>query len=169
MLEDFLSYIKADLSIDLNDKILLSISGGVDSMVMLDLFVQSGCQIVVAHIDHSTRKGQSKKDKEFVESVCAQKEIPFHSTTLDSEVLKKGNFQQNAREARKDFLAHIADNTSCKWIATAHHLEDRWETFLMHLNRKSGLRGLTSLRSREGNYIRPLMAFTKAQIKSCDS
>ncbi|MDF1698170.1 MAG: tRNA lysidine(34) synthetase TilS [Saprospiraceae bacterium] len=164
MLEDFLSYISVNLSVNRNDKILLAISGGMDSMVMLELFRQSDFDIIVAHINHSTREGASDKDMNFVESYCLERGIEFFSKTLNYTTLSDGNFQENARHARYDFLKEVKQRCQCKWIATAHHQEDRWETFMMHLNRKAGLKGLTSLRPRENNIIRPLLGFSKAQI-----
>ncbi len=164
MLEDFLSYIESNLSVIREDKILLAISGGIDSMVMLHLFRQLGFDIVVAHINHSTRNGQSDDDLAFVEAHCKEISVPFYSKTLDYQSLQKGNFQENARKARFSFLTEVQENQNCKWIATAHHKDDRWETFLMHLNRKSGIKGLTSLRAKNQQVIHPLLIFNKNQI-----
>lgn len=164
MLEDFLSYIESNLSVIRDDKILLSISGGVDSMVMLHLFRELDYNISVAHINHSTRKGASDRDMTFVESICDQYSVPFYSKTLSYVELNQGNFQDNARKERYTFLSHIYNKIGSKWIATAHHKDDRWETFLMHLNRKSGIQGLTSLRSQQDKIIHPLLFFTKEEI-----
>jgi len=133
-------------------------------MVMLHLFRQLDYKIEVAHINHSTRNGASDSDMAFVNAYCRQNSIPFHSKTLNYEELNKGNFQENARKERFDFLLELKEMQHCKWIATAHHKDDRWETFLMHLNRKSGIQGLTSLRAKENMVIHPLLIFTKKQI-----
>ncbi|MEM9549012.1 MAG: tRNA lysidine(34) synthetase TilS [Bacteroidota bacterium] len=164
MLEDFLSYIEADLSVFREDKLLLAVSGGVDSMVMLHLFQLSGYTYEVAHINHSTRNGKSDHDMKFVQDYCTTHSIPFHFKILDYEKLQKGNFQENARNARFEFLESVKNDRKCKYIATAHHKNDRWETFLMHLNRKSGLKGLTSLRPKAYDLIHPLLIFSKKQI-----
>lgn len=166
MLEDFLSYIESNLSVFRKDKLLLSVSGGVDSMVMLHLFRMLEYNFSVAHINHSTRNGESNADMSFVAEVCKTFNIPFYSTTLDYDRLNKGNFQENARNERFDFLTQLQEKHAFKWIATAHHLEDRWETFLMHLNRKSGIQGLTSLRPKENSVIHPMLIFTKEQINN---
>ncbi len=164
MLEDFLSYIESNLSVFREDKILLAVSGGIDSMVMLHLFRQLAYNIEVAHINHSTRNGKSDDDMAFVDAYCRENAIPFHAKTLNYEMLLKGNFQENARAERFSFLFEIKDSRNCKWIATAHHKDDRWETFLMNLNRKSGIKGLTSLRVKENQIIHPLLLFSKKQI-----
>lgn len=166
MVEDFLSYIESNLSVFRTDKVLLSVSGGVDSMVMLHLFQLSGFDIEVAHINHSTRNGGSDRDMAFVRSYCQVQQIPIHDKTLDTEIFEEGNFQEVAREERFRFLNKIKEQRKCKWIATAHHKEDRWETFLMHLNRKAGLRGLTTLKGREEDLIHPMLIFEKEEILS---
>lgn len=165
MLEDFLSYIVEELSINRADKLLLAVSGGVDSMVMLDLFHRSDFDIHVAHINHSTRNGQSDKDADFVQQVCKKLGIPCYIKVLDYATLAKGNFQANARSARYAFFDSIINDKKLKYLATAHHMNDRWETFVMNLNRKSGITGLTSLKPRTNTIIRPLMMYTKSEVK----
>lgn len=165
MLEDFLSYIVEELSINKADKLLLAVSGGVDSMVMVDLFLKSGFNFEVAHVNHSTRNGQSDKDSKFVKDVCQKLGVQCYLKVLDYKSLSKGNFQSNARDARYSFFDSIILEKQMDFLATAHHMDDRWETFFMNLNRKSGLSGLTSLKSKVDNIIRPLLCFTKAEIK----
>ncbi len=165
MLEDFLSYIVEELSVNKADKLLLAVSGGVDSMVMLDLCHQFGFNIEVAHINHSTRNGQSDKDAAFVLETCRKINIPCHIRVLDYNQLSKGNFQSNARNARYSFFESIMTSQNIDYLATAHHMDDRWETFVMNLNRKSGIAGLTSLKPKVDDIIRPLLAFTKQEIE----
>ena len=165
MLEDFLSYIVEELSINKADKLLLAVSGGVDSMVMVDLFHKSGFNYEVAHVNHSTRKGQSDKDAAFVKEFCQKFGVPCYIKVLDYDSLSKGNFQSNARDARYSFFESIMLKKKIDFLATAHHMDDRWETFFMNLNRKSGISGLTSLKSKVDNIIRPLLCFTKAEIQ----
>lgn len=165
MLEDFLSYIVEELTLNKAEKVLLAVSGGIDSMVMVDLFNKSGFNFEVAHINHSTRNGQSDQDAEFVKRICQSLDIPCHIKILDYNSISKGNFQSNARAARYSFFKSIIASRHIDYIATAHHMDDRWETFLMNLNRKSGITGLTSLKSKVGSIIRPLLKFTKNEIQ----
>lgn len=165
MVENFLSYIVGELSVEKTNKVLLAVSGGVDSMVMMDLFIKSGYTVEVAHINHSTRNGQSDEDAVFVKNYCIRHKIPFHLKTLDYDMLSVGNFQQNARNHRYAFLHEVMKVSKLDYLATAHHMDDRWETFLMNLNRKSGINGLTSLRPKSRNIIRPLIAFRKVDIE----
>lgn len=166
MLEEFLSYIDTQISIRRHDKILLAISGGIDSMVMAELFQKAQCPIEIAHVNHSTRNGASDQDALFVKQYATDRHIPYHEKKLDYEILSQGNFQENARNARYEFFRMLSGTRSLAYVATAHHQDDRWETFMIHLNRKSGLSGLTSLDSRSGDIIRPLLQFTKSEIEN---
>lgn len=166
MLEEFLSYIDVQLSVNRADKLLLAISGGVDSMVMVDLFYRAQWPIEIAHVNHSTRNGASDQDASFVKQYATDRDIPYHEKKLDYRIMSQGNFQENARNARYEFFRMLCGARSLAYIATAHHQDDRWETFMIHLNRKSGLSGLTSLDGRSGDIIRPLLQFTKSQIET---
>jgi len=134
-------------------------------MVMLDLFVQSGREIGVAHVNHSTRDGASDKDALFVKAYCQSKSIPYHEKILQYHELSQGNFQQNARAARYKFFYELCVEEGYTQIATAHHQDDRWETFLMNLNRKSGLNGLSSIAQQDGMLIRPLLRYSRKHIE----
>ncbi len=166
MLEEFLSYIVEELSVKKTDKILLAVSGGVDSMVMVHLFQQSEYYFEIAHINHSTREGASDSDEEFLHTYCASNEITLHSIKLDYATLAEGNFQQNARNERYRFFDSVMKKSDLNYLATAHHMDDRWETFIMNLNRKSGIKGLTSLKPKRDNIIRPLLNLRKKEIES---
>jgi len=166
MLEDFLSYIVEELSVKKTDKLLLAVSGGVDSMVMVDLFRQTDVYFEVAHINHSTRDGASDSDAMFLQNYCTTNKIVFHSIKLDYASLAEGNFQQNARKARYRFFDSVMKKSNLTYLATAHHMDDRWETFIMNLNRKSGIRGLTSLKPKRDHVIRPLMNLRKKKIEA---
>jgi len=137
----------------------------LDSMVMLDLFEQAGATISVAHVNHSTRAGASDQDAQFIRTYCQSKGIPYHELVLDYDELSKGNFQQNARQARYRFFKQLCHDHGYTKVATAHHLDDRWETFLMNLNRKSGLKGLASISAMDGRLIRPMLMYSRKQIE----
>lgn len=91
--------------------------------------------------------------------------MPCYIKVLDYDSLSKGNFQSNARDARYSFFESILQEKQIDYLATAHHMDDRWETFVMNLNRKSGISGLTSLKPRVGSIIRPLLCFEKQEIQ----
>jgi tRNA(Ile)-lysidine synthase len=154
-----------DLAINLPDgKYIIAVSGGVDSVVLLDLLANSKLQtpnskLIVAHFDHGIRDGSSK-DAEFVEKLAKKYDLKFE--------LGKGNLGSEASEAlardkRYGFLRTIQNKTLANAIITAHHQDDAIETSIINLLRGTGRRGLTSLKTRD-DIIRPLLGFTKKQL-----
>lgn len=164
-----LDLFKATLISNLDDKksfkLLLGISGGLDSMVMLHLLQQCDMSISVAHVDHNTRNGQSKKDALFVEQFCKERNIEFHIAEIESYILPGKNFQSEARDFRYKFFNSIAEQYDLDYILTAHHKNDRWETFIHNLSKAAGLDGLSTLRYKDGNLIRPLLLFTRTELE----
>lgn len=140
---------------------VLAVSGGVDSMVLLDLLrKRPGIKLVVAHFDHGIRD-DSNLDKQFVENMAKAHKIPF--------VYGKGNLgpaasEEAARNARYSFLKSVQQATGARAIITAHHQDDLLETAMLNMLRGTGRRGLTSLRSTDG-IVRPLLDHSKNRIK----
>ncbi len=165
MLERFLAYIKKEKLIKNNDRALLAVSGGIDSMVMISLFMEAGLQIGVAHVNHHLRDKESDGDAVFVKEFCKINMLPFHLFDLDPALLIKGNLQENARNHRYIWLKKIASEFQYQYIATAHHLDDAMETFFINLMRGSGLSGLSGIASSTDNIIRPMLFATKSEIK----
>ncbi len=140
---------------------VLGVSGGVDSMVLLDLMRQRpGVQLVVAHLDHGIRS-ESARDRQLVGQYASRYQLPF---VYDEAHLGPRTSEATAREARYAFLRKVAAVTNTKAIATAHHQDDVLETAMINMMRGTGRRGLTSLRSTDG-IIRPLLPFSKQQIR----
>lgn len=139
---------------------VVAVSGGVDSMVLLDLLLkQPGLELVVAHVEHGVRI-DSRQDLELVQRTAMSHNVKFEYKELflgahPSEVL--------ARQMRYAFLRDICKKYNARAIITAHHLDDLLETAIINLLRGTGRLGLSSLRSTEKT-IRPLIANTKAEI-----
>lgn len=161
MIATILSFFN-DHNISKTSPLLVSVSGGKDSMVLLDILNHQGYNIGVAHINHSTRNGESDLDEDFVKSYCAENDIPFYAKKLDYEKLSEGNFQNNARIARKQFLESMLHKY--EYILTAHHANDNFETVLMNLNRGSGLAGMRGIIAYDPPYIRPMLHLQRSQI-----
>ncbi|OGL30451.1 tRNA lysidine(34) synthetase TilS [Candidatus Saccharibacteria bacterium RIFCSPHIGHO2_12_FULL_41_12] len=141
-------------------KYIVAVSGGVDSVVLLDLLVQcKELELVVAHFDHGIRP-DSNLDQRFVKDLAKKYNLEFAS--------EKGNLGENAseekaRNARYEFLHRAGKENHADVVITAHHQDDMLETALINLSRGTGRKGLSSLDS--GNKIlRPLLGFTKNQI-----
>lgn len=145
----------------LDKRFLVAVSGGVDSMVLLELMIKTKCYIEVAHVDHSTRNDQSKADALFVEKYCAIVGIPFHQKVFTYE---SGNFQDQARTFRKSFFSQVLEKRNLDLIATAHHIDDVIEGYLLASFRGSHLNRLITPKYQEERYIRPLYFFEKEEI-----
>lgn len=166
MLERFLSYINQKKILKKEDRILLAISGGIDSMVMLDLFMQSEWTIAVGHINHHLRATESDGDAEFIQNFCASHNISYYQLDLDATQLIQGNMHANARTKRYDWLKKIALENEFQYIAAAHHQDDETETFMINLIRGSGLDGLDGIDFLNENIIRPMLFATKEEIST---
>lgn len=166
MIESFLSHLSNIFFISKRDKVLLAVSGGADSMVMLDLFIKSDIPIGVAHINHKLRNQDSEKDEELVREFCVKNNLPFHLYTVEKGILDEGNLQEKARNIRYAFLESTADTYMYTKIATAHHQDDNIETMLIHMMRGTGLEGLKGIPENSGKTIRPMLIFDHSAIRN---
>lgn len=152
------------------DRIVLAVSGGIDSMVLLDLFDRLSAKLAVgievAHVNHGLRGTESDADEALVRA--AAKEYGMPCRVLKKKPPKGTNVQNAARETRLKFFGRVAKETGSNLVAMAHHLDDQAETVMSHLLRGSGLKGLAGMRpvSKIGNLtvIRPLLEFSKSEI-----
>lgn len=167
MLEQFDIYIRENNMCTPGDRILLGVSGGVDSMVMMDLFLQKNYRIAVAHCNFQLRGEESENDQKFVEQVASEKKIHFYTKKFDTENFAKENsmsVQMAARELRYSWFDEIQSKYGYQFIAIGHNLDDVVETFFINLNRGTGIRGLTGIRPVFGNIIRPLLFASRKEI-----
>ena len=152
-------FIKAESLLDETAGIVIALSGGPDSMALLDIFVRlqnaSGkkqpqkIELQIAHLNHQLRGKESDDDAEFVKRIADDLTIPVTIEAIDINKLAKETgkgIEETAREARYKFLLDTAIKTGCNRIATGHTMSDQAETFLMRLVRGAGLRGLASMR-----------------------
>lgn len=144
---------------------LLAVSGGVDSMVLADLFMVSGFNFQIAHINYHLRNEDSNLDQKVVSDFCERYKIPFHLYEVSEKDRKPENSIQNwARELRYQFFRKIQKEQNLEYIVTAHHLNDQLETFIINLSKASGIKGLSGIPANENQIIRPLLNFSKDEI-----
>jgi len=144
---------------------LLAVSGGVDSMVLADLFQVSGFNFHIAHINYHLRNEDSNLDQKLVSDFCEKRQIPFHLYEVSQKDNQPENSIQNwARELRYRFFREIQQNENLDFLVTAHHLNDQLETFIINLSKASGIRGLSGIPKNENGIIRPLLDFSKDEI-----
>ncbi|MGH7142222.1 MAG: tRNA lysidine(34) synthetase TilS [Candidatus Saccharimonadales bacterium] len=139
---------------------VIGVSGGVDSIVLLDLLKnQPAVQLVVAHYDHGIR-ADSKKDRQFVQKIAKQLKLPF---VYESGELGPTTSEAMARKRRYEFLEKVRKNNDARAIVTAHHQDDLLETAILNILRGTNRRGLTSLGSGP-LLIRPMLHLSKKEI-----
>lgn len=158
--------------IEENANVLLCVSGGMDSMAMLDLFsslrAELKIKLAVCHLNHNLRADESERDQSFVEKAAAQLGFEFYTGTLKEGELKDvgGSLQESAREARYAFFDEAAGSFNADRVALAHNLDDQAETVLMRILKGSGLKGLRAMPAVRAPYIRPFIEVTRAEIEA---
>jgi tRNA(Ile)-lysidine synthase len=154
------------------ETVVIGVSGGLDSMVLLHLLVRlraaDGLSLHAAHLDHGLRGADSAATAEFVRLQCEALSVPVTVSSLPAHALRDrrgGSLQNAAREARYRFLWRVADARDADRVALGHHLDDQGETVLMNLLRGSGTRGLGGMPPVRGRLIRPLIECTRDEVQ----
>ncbi len=168
MLQDkFREYVRTHSLCTCDDRVLLAVSGGVDSMVMLSLFVRGGYRVGVAHCNFQLRGAEADEDDVLVEREAARLGVPFHAIRFDTaaEAAATGeSVEMAARRLRYDWFERLCGEHGYDKIAIAHHADDSVETFFINLIRGTGLRGLTGIHVVNGRLIRPLLCSQRKEI-----
>ena len=164
--KDFKDSINAFSNLSKDDRVIVSVSGGLDSITLLLLLhYLDYFQLIVAHINHKLRC-DSDSDEKFVKDLCVELKVPFYCTSLEPEKRdNKYSIEEWARLERYSFLNQILEREKCHWIMTGHHANDQAETILMNLSRKSGVAGLRGIAKKRNNILRPMLDFTKKEIR----
>ena len=168
MHNQFVQFIKDKQLFSANQKVLLAVSGGIDSMVLLHLFEKSEFDYGVAHCNFKLRGSQSDEDEKLVREQVEMHGAPVFFETFETEEYAKINgisIEMAARELRYDFFEKIRVEKGFDCIATAHHQDDLIETFFLNLSRKTGIKGLTGIKEKSGNIIRPLLFANRTEIE----
>ena len=180
MKEKVLETIKKHSMIENGEKVVLAVSGGPDSICMLDILndikndetIDINFEIVVAHVNHMIRK-EAEEDEKYVKKYCEEKQIEFYSKSIDVQKMANNNkigVEEAGRKARYDFFDEILEKTNAQKVAIAHNKNDKVETVLMHILRGSGINGLKGIEAKRGKYIRPLIECERNEIEEyCDN
>ncbi len=165
--ELFQDFIETNALFTHDDRILLGISGGIDSIVMLHLMTSAGFDVYAAHCNFKLRGTESDDDQIFVEGECRRHNIRFISNTFNTKeyAAEKGiSLQMAARELRYDWFLRLLGDLDCRCVAIAHNKNDVAETFLINMVRGTGLRGLTGIKPKTGRIVRPLLFADRKSI-----
>lgn len=169
MLSKFQNHINQNLPFLNGRKLLLATSGGIDSMVLLELCLQAKLDVRAAHCNFQLRGDESDEDEKFVKSQCEKKDVLLFVNRFDTKKFAENlklSIQVVARNLRYDWFNTLLINNDYDYILTAHHLDDSLETFLINFTRASGLDGLTGIPQQNGNIIRPLLPFSREEIET---
>lgn len=167
LLNAFEKYVERHELFSHEDKILLAVSGGVDSMVMLSIFVRLGYNIGVAHCNFHLRGKESDDDTAMVAAECEKMNVPCHISHFDTEaeMARTGDsMEMTARRQRYEWFDELCQREGYKVVAVAHHTNDSIETFFINLLRGTGLRGLTGINRQYGKVVRPLLYASRKDI-----
>lgn len=163
MFSKFLTHIEKDFSFLKNSRLLVAVSGGLDSMVLLLLLKQWNVDIAVAHCNFGLRGSESDGDEAFVTLYCQNNSIPFFNKQFDTQ-LPKHSTQMAARTLRYEWFESLLDKHSFDFLLTAHHADDNLETLLINLTRGAGVAGLSGIPPINNRVVRPLLPFSKKEI-----
>ncbi len=169
MIKQFKTYIQNNELCTPNTPILLGVSGGIDSMAMLDLFHRSGFTIGIAHCNFLLRGEESDQDEFFVKERSEELQLPFfvrHFKTFEYANKHHISIQMAARDLRMEWFEFIRKTNGYDYIALGQHLDDQAETFFINLCRGTGISGLHGILPKTGNIIRPLLFTTREEIKT---
>ena len=167
MLLKFQNHLSASFSFLQGKKLLLAVSGGIDSMVLVHLFQQLNYDFAIAHCNFQLRGEESDGDEVFVKSVGKQLKIPFHSIKFDTKNIAEGqktSIQVSARNLRYAWFSKLLEENAIDFLLTAHQLDDSLETFIINLSRGTGLDGLTGIPMQNENIVSDLV-FKQLQLE----
>jgi tRNA(Ile)-lysidine synthase len=169
MLQKFQNHLNAKLPFLQEKRLLLAVSGGIDSMVLLYLCHQLDLSFAVAHCNFQLRGDESDADEQFVTDICASLHRPLFIEKFVTAAFAqehKLSIQVVARKLRYDWFETLMQNNDYDYLLTAHHLDDSLETFLINITRGTGLDGITGIPAQNDKIIRPLLLFSRAEIET---
>lgn len=169
MLKEFKKYIAENNMLKKDSNVLLTVSGGIDSMVMAHLALSAGIKSGIAHCNFCLRGKESDMDEDLVRKYAGENQLPFYSVRFETKAYaaeKRLSVQMAARELRYRWFEEIRINNGYDLIAVAHNLNDNIETLLINLTRGTGISGLTGIRPLSGSIIRPLLFATRTDIEN---
>lgn len=168
-MQDFTDFIQNEKLFTPKDSILLAVSGGVDSIVMTELFHQSKFSFGIAHCNFKLRENESDEDEIFVSKLAKQYGVSFHTVSFDTTGYAHKNkisIQMAARELRYEWFEKIRREQGYTYVAVAHHHNDSIETVLINLIRGTGFAGLQGIKPKREKIVRPLLFMSREQIET---
>lgn len=163
-IEDFIS---RNHLLEKDDKYLVALSGGADSVTLLWALHELGYQIEACHCNFQLRGAESDRDEQFCVQLCEQLAIPLHRIHFDTRLyaeVHKESIELAARNLRYRYFAQLKEDVEADGICVAHHQDDTVETVLINLIRGAGIQGLTGISAKNGDILRPLLCVDRKEI-----
>ncbi len=160
MLEKFLGYNAQKNLFGLEEKVLLAVSGGIDSVVMSHLFFKAKLNFAMAHCNFGLRGAESDEDEVFIKKLAKKYKVPFYSEHFETEAFaqsEKISIQMAARMLRYRWFEQLLHSEGYAYLATAHHLNDTLETVIFNITKGTGISGLHGIQPKTGNIVRPIL------------
>ncbi len=167
MINKFINYVKEHNLFEQDQTILLAVSGGVDSMVMCDLFLKANFSFAIAHCNFNLRKEESVRDENFVREYAKANKITLHVKHFDTYAYMKEkgkSTQVAARELRYEWFEELLKQEDYAYVATGHHFGDSIETLFMNILRGTGISGLHGIIQKVNKVIHPLLFTDREEI-----
>ena len=149
------------------DKILVALSGGADSVALTRILITLGYHCEAAHCNFELRGEESDRDEDFVRNFCRSLNIKCHSIHFETRryaAQQSISIEMAARELRYNWFTKICEESNCQVVAVAHHKDDSVETMLLNLIRGTGINGLLGIRPKNGNVVRPLLCASRQEV-----
>ena len=166
-IRSFEDYIHKNSLFTSDHKILLAVSGGKDSVLMVHLFKLAGYNFGIAHCNFNLRADESQRDESFVKLLANMMDVPFHSVHFETKTYATEHgmsTQMAARDLRYEWFEQVRVQKNYDFIAVAHHQTDAIETVLLNLTRGTGISGLHGILPKRGQIVRPLLFLSRQQI-----
>lgn len=167
MISQVQEYISHHKLLSKDSKVIVGLSGGPDSMVLIHILLQLGYECIAAHCNFHLRGEASDKDAEFVNKWCEEQNVPLNTVSFDTQAYASQNkisIEMAARNLRYNWFEKIRKEHQADAIAIAHHEDDSVETILINLIRGTGIKGLTGIPNKNNYIVRPLLSITRSQI-----
>ncbi len=167
MFPEFEEHLRTSFSYLENQVIAVACSGGLDSMVLADLFIRAGYRVCLVHCNFMLRNQESEQDAQLVRDFAAQHHLPVYIKRFYTQQYAQYsglNTQLAARTLRYNWFEELVLRKSAAYVATAHHLDDNLETFMINLSRGTGLKGLLGIPAESQFVVRPLLPFSREAI-----
>jgi tRNA(Ile)-lysidine synthase len=168
MKNKILTYINKENLLNRREKVVVTCSGGADSIFLLHILNKLGFDCIVAHCNFHLRGEESDRDENFVREFCKRENLILHVQHFDTKQFATENklsIEMAARELRYNWFEEIRKEYNASAIAVAHHSDDSIETILLNLLRGTGLKGICGIRPKNGYIVRPLLCVNRKEIE----